>query len=98
MKNCYESVEINDNLNCPYIPDYHNKTLMIDGSGSGKTNVLLINLIKHQRPNIGKIFLHVKDPFDSKYQLLINRREIYLKISKVLIDYSQTIDDVYENS
>ena len=32
-------------------------------------------LIKHQRPDIDKIYLYAKDPFESKYQLLINRRE-----------------------
>ena len=36
-----------------------------------KTNVLL-NLIKHQRPSIDTNYLYVKDPFESKYQLLIN--------------------------
>ena len=65
-----------------------------------KTNVLL-NLIKHQRPDIDKIYLWVKDPFESKCQLLINERgkvEIKeLKNLKALIDYSGTIDDVYEN-
>ena len=42
--------------------------------GSGKANVLL-NVIKHQRPDIDKIYLYFKDPFESKYQLLINGRE-----------------------
>ena len=28
--------------------------LIIDGSGSGKTNVLLLNLIKHQQKDIDK--------------------------------------------
>ena len=60
---------------------------------SGKTNVLL-NLIKNQRPDIDKIYLYVKDLFKSKYQLLVNRRE---KHSLAFIDYSQTIDDIYEN-
>ena len=47
--------------------------------------------------------MYVKGPFKSiiKYQLLINRREKVvikkLKNSKTFIDYSQTIDDVYEN-
>ena len=67
---------------------------------SGKTNVLL-NLIKHQRPDIDKIYLYVKDPFKSKYELLINEREKvgikHLKNPKGFIDYLQTIDDVYEN-
>ena len=43
----------------------------------------------------------MKDSFESKYQLLINRREKVgtrmLKNLKAFIDYSQTIDDVYEH-
>ena len=46
MKNYDQSVEINHNRNCPYIPDHSYRILIIGGSGSGKTNVLL-NLIKH---------------------------------------------------
>ena len=60
-----------------------------------------MNLIKHQQPDIDKIYSYVKDPFESKYQLLINRREKVgienLKNPKAFIDYSQTINDVYEN-
>ena len=41
MKNYDESVEINHNSNRPYIPDYPYRILIIGGSGSGKTNVLL---------------------------------------------------------
>ena len=74
---------------------------MIDGSGSGKTNVLL-NLTKHQRPDTDKTYLYVKDPFESKHQLLLNRRGKVgikkLKNPKVFIDFSQTTDDVYEDS
>ena len=62
---------------------------------------MLINLIKHQRPDIDKIYLYVKDSFESKYQLLINQREKVgtkkLKNPKAFIDHTQTIDDVYEN-
>ena len=62
---------------------------------------MLLNLIKHQRPELDKTYLYVKDPFESKYQLLINGREKIgvkeLKNPKPFIDYSQTIDDVYEN-
>ena len=62
-----------------------------------KNNVLL-NLIKNQRTDIGKMY---KDPFQSKYQLLANRREKVriqiLKDPKALIEYSQTVDGVYEN-
>ena len=60
-----------------------------------------MNLIKHHRPDIYKIFLCVKDPFESKYQLLTNGRENVgtkkLKNPKAFIDHSETIDDVYEN-
>ena len=61
---------------------------------------MLLNLIKHQRPDIVKIYLHVKDPFESKYQLLFNRREKVgienLKYPNAFIDYSQTANDAYE--
>ena len=99
-QNYDQLVKINRNTNWPYIPDHPCRILIIAGSGSGKTDVLL-NLIKHQRPNIEKICLYVRDPFESKYQLLINGRENVriknLKNSKAFIDYLQTIDDVYEN-
>ena len=41
--------------------------------------------------------LYVKDPLESKHQVLINRREKVGIDPKVFIDYSQTIDDVYKN-
>ena len=47
--------------------------LIIGGSGSGKTNVLL-NLIENQ-PDIDKIYLYAKDPYEAKHQYLINKRE-----------------------
>ena len=68
-----DSVEINHNLNWPYNPDHSHAILIIDGSESGKTNVLL-NLRKKQRSDIHKIYLYVKDPFKSKYQLLIKAK------------------------
>ena len=62
---------------------------------------MLLNLIKHQRPDIDKIYLYVKDQFESKYKLLINGREKVeirkLKNPKAFSDYSQTIHDIYEN-
>ena len=94
-----QSVEISHNPNWPYISDHPYRILIIGASGSAKTNVLL-NLIKHQQPDISKIYLYVKDPFESKNQLLINLREKAgiknLKNSKT-VDYSQRIDDVYES-
>ena len=74
MKNHDESVEINHNLNWPYFRDHYYRILIIGGSGSGKTNALL-NLVKHQRPDIDKIYLYVRDPFKSKDQFLINSRK-----------------------
>ena len=60
MKNYDQTVEINHNPNWLYVIDHPYRILIIDGSGSGKTNVLL-NLIKHQQPDIDKIYLYVKD-------------------------------------
>ena len=42
-------------------------------SESGKTTVLL-NLINNQ-PDIDKIYLYAKDPYEAKYQYLIKKRE-----------------------
>ena len=66
LKNFDQSVKINHNPNWPYIPDHFYSILSIDYSGSSKTNVLL-NLMKNQQPDIDKIYLYVKDPFESKY-------------------------------
>ena len=74
MKHYDQLVEINHNPNWSDIPDHTYKILINGGSGSGKTNVSL-KLIKYQRPDIDKIYLYVKDPFESKYQLLNNGRE-----------------------
>ena len=74
--------------------------LIIGGSASGKTNVLL-NLIKHQEADIENNYLYVKHPFESRYQLFITgrkkRRIKKSKSPKTFIYYSQTMDDVYEN-
>ena len=60
-----------------------------------------MDLIKNQQPDIDQIYLHVKDPFKSKYQLFFNGGEKVgirkLKNPKAFIGYSQKIDDVYEN-
>ena len=100
VKNYNQSVRINHNLNWPHIPDHPYRILIVGGSGSEKTNVLW-SLTKNQQPDIGQIYLYIKDPFESKQQLLINGREKVaikkFKNLKALIDFSQTIDDVYEN-
>ena len=75
------------------------RVLIIDGSGSEKTNVLS-NLIKNE-PDIDKIYLYTKDPFESKYQFLINKREStglkYFNGRKPFIEYSNDTQNVYKN-
>ena len=60
----------------------------------------LLNLINHE-PDIDEINLYAKDPFEGKYQLLINKIEStgmkYLNDSKAFIEYSNDIDDIYQN-
>ena len=63
MKKIDQSVEVNHNQNSPYIPDHPYWILIIGGSGSGKTNVLL-NLIKNQQADIDKIYVCFKDPLE----------------------------------
>ena len=64
-----------------------------------KKNTLL-NLINNQ-PDIDKIYLYAKDPYEAKYQLLIKKREItglkHFNDAKVFIEYLNDIQDVYKN-
>ena len=87
------------NPNWPQIPDYPYRILVILGSGSEKSNSFF-NLI-NQQPDIDKIYLYTKDPFEAKYQFLITKREdvgtIHLNDSKALIEYSNYMDEVYKN-
>ena len=86
-------------LNWLYIPNQPYRILIIGGSGSGKTNTLL-NLINNQ-PDIDKIYLYVKDPYEAKYQFLINKREStglkHFNDLKAFIEYSNDTQDVHEN-
>ena len=88
-----------DNLNWSYISDHPYRILIVGGSGSGKTNALL-NLINNQ-PDIDKIYLHAKDPYESKYQYLINKREKvgldHFNDPKAFMEYSNNMLDVYKN-
>ena len=85
--------------NWPYISDHPYRILIIGGSGSGKTNTLL-NLINNQ-PDIDKIYLYAKDPYEDKYQFLIKKRESlglkHFKDPKAFIECSNDMHDVYEN-
>ena len=83
--------------NWPYIPDHPYRILIIGGSGSGKTN-LLLNLRENQA-DIDKIYLYAKDPCESKYNYLINKREgvgmNHFNDTKAFIEYSNDMHDVY---
>ena len=87
------------NLKGPYIPDHPYRILIIGGSGSGKTNALL-NLINDQ-PDTDKIYLYAKDPYEAKYQYLINKREKvgldHFDDIKAFMKYSNDMQDVYKN-
>ena len=39
--------------------------------------------MKHRQSDIDKICLYIKDPFKSKYHLLINKRELKIVIKKL---------------
>ena len=85
------------NKNWPYIPD-HPYRILITG-GSGKTN-LLLNLIENQ-PDIDKIYLCAKDPYEAKSQYLTNKREgvgiDQFNNPKAFIEYPNDMCDVYKN-
>ena len=87
------------NSKWPCIPDHSHRIFVIGGSGSGKTNALL-NLIKNQS-DIDKIYLYAKDPYEAKYQYLINKREgvgiNHFNDPKAFIEYSNDMHDVYKN-
>ena len=72
---------------------------MIGGSGSGIKNALL-NLIENQ-PDIDEIYLYAKDPYEAKYQYLINiRRKVDLNLfndPEAFIEYLNDMQDVYKN-
>ena len=89
----------NHNEKRPYITNHPYRTLIIGSSGSGKTNTLL-NLI-NERKDIDKIYLYAKDLSEAKCEHLIKNRENvgikHLNDSKAFIEYSNTMNDVYEN-
>ena len=91
--------KIEHNLRWPHIPDHPYRILIVGGSRSGKTNALL-NLINNQ-PDINKIYLYAKDPCETKYQYLINKREKvgldHFDDHKAFIEYSNDMQNVYKN-
>ena len=99
---CTNENIIEHNSKWPYIPDHPYRILIIGGSGSGKTNALL-NLINNQL-DIDKIYLYAKDPYEKKYQYLINKREKVglnhfndFNDPKAFMEYSNDMQVVYKN-
>ena len=82
-----------------HIPDPPYRILIIGNSGSGKTNALT-NLINH-KPDIDKYFLYPKNPYEAKYQFLINKREYVgarlFNDSIAFTEYSNNMDNIYKN-
>ena len=91
--------KIEHNSKWSYIPDHPYRILTAVGSGLRKTNALL-NLIVNQ-PDIDKIYLYAKDPYEVKYQYLINKREKvgqdHYDDPKAFMEYSNDMQDVYKN-
>ena len=56
----------------------------------------MLNIISQQR-DIDKIYLHAKDPYEAKYQLLIAKREsvdiMYFNNSEAFIEYPNNAND-----
>ena len=87
------------NQNWPQIFHHPYRILIIGDLGSGKTHSLL-NLTSHQA-DTDKIYLLAKDPYEAKYQLLINQRESkglkHFNDSKAFNEYSNDMNDIYKN-
>ena len=76
----------------PSLPDHPYRILITGGSG--------LNFINEQN-DIDKIYLYARDLNEQKYKVLIKKREHvgteHLNNPNVFIEYSNTMDDVYEN-
>ena len=87
------------NLKWPYILHYPYRILIIGCSGSGKTNALL-NLL-YNLPDIDKIYLYGKDPYEAKYQYLLNKCEKVgldnFNDPKAFMEYSNDMQNVCKN-
>ena len=85
------------NLNWPQNPKHQYK--ITEGSGSGKKN-LLLNL-KNYQPDIDKIYLYAKDPYEEKYQFLITKQGStgfkHFSNPKAFNEYSNDVNGIYKN-
>ena len=87
--------ETKEHSNWSQIPDPY-IILRIRGSASGKRNLL------SQQPNIGKVYLYAKDPYEAKYQFLIHNKQStglkHFNDFKAFIEYCNNMDDIYKNT
>ena len=91
--------KLEHNSKWPHILGHPYRILIIGGSRSGKTNALL-NLINNQ-PDIDKMYLYAKHPYEVKYQYLVNICEkVGLDLfndPEAFMEYSNDMQDVYKN-
>ena len=82
----------------PYISDHPYRIVIIGGSEFRKTKALL-NLTNNQ-VDIDKTYLYAKEPYEEKYQFLINKRESaglkHFENPKAFIEDSNDMQDVYK--
>ena len=81
------------------IPTHPYRILIVGDSRLGKMNAQL-NSINHQ-PGIDKIYLYVKNSYESKHQLVIIKWQDvglkHFKGPKVLIQHSSDMNDAYKS-
>ena len=79
--------------------DWAFRMLIIEPSGSGKTNILLYLIDKFHPTE--KMYFYPKDTDEEKYQYLINKREQagikYLNDPHAFLEYSNDMNDVLED-
>ena len=94
-----DSIVSNKNTSSSKDNDWPFRMLIIEPSGSGKTNTLLY-LINNLHP-IDKIYLYAKDIHEPKYEYLINKREQAgiknLNDPHAFIEYSDDMNDVLDD-
>ena len=75
------------------------QSIILTGYRSQKINALL-KLINTQ-PDTDKIYMYAKDPFEAKYQYLMNKREKvglnHYDDPKAFIEYLTGMQDFYKN-
>ena len=76
------------------------RILIIGEIGSGKANSLFYLI--SQQPDIDKIYLYAKDPYEAKHQFLINKQKSagskHLNDSKAFTEYSNNMNYIYKNT